>query len=101
MKNFSKSLSKFKESLNTVAQYNYGIGKQRYILVHGIAIYGGAMFIVWQIVAFCVDSVHLSGRWLVYWLTVSIFVNACIGLLVGWIQWRWSERRVSRILPEQ
>lgn len=101
MKDLSTSTRKLNASLNSVAQHNYRIGKQRYLLLYGLAIYGGVLFASCQIWAFCVNSDQLSGRWLAFWLIFSILLNACAGLLVGWLLWRWSERRALRISRER
>jgi hypothetical protein len=89
-------LSRREEALNLLADLHYPKGRRRFILIHGILLWGMPMFIVMTALTWFRGPIGLEGVWLASWLIFSLGFWCIAGSLFGWFQWRKIERRALR-----
>lgn len=83
-------------ALNLAADRQYPMGRRRFILVHGILLFGIAMFCIMSGFEWYSQHLHFKGIWLLSWLIFTLALWCAIGYTFARSRWRSIERRASR-----
>jgi hypothetical protein len=84
------------EVLNLTADRQYSMGRSRFILLHGILLFGIPVFCLMSGFEWYSHQLHFKGIWLMLWLLSSLGFWCAIGYMFGRTRWRSIERRALR-----
>ncbi len=92
MKRIGESAEWYKRTQNKVWEYLHRQGKARFILLYGVLLWGGIMFIAMTLLESRRGPGALSGIWTVIWVALQLCLYFGGGYISGFLMWRRIER---------